>query len=408
MPRDVRMRGFRERASVADVVAWLDARELPRSRESVPLSKAACRVLAEMLVSDVDVPGFPRAAMDGWALCGEDTFGASETELLELRVLGVSLPGAPFDGTVKKGHAVRIMTGAPVPAGADAVLPAEYGTEDGGRLIARGSVPPGRHVGAVGEDIRSGDTLLPAGRTLRPQDVGVAASVGRAELEVFTKPSVAILATGNELAPPGERPHGALIADSNTPMLGALVERDGAGRVAAQRVVDDADVLRDALRASNEDIVLVTGGTSVGQEDHAPRLVAELGELVFHGVALRPAAPTGIGVIDERLVFLLPGNPVSCLCAYDLFAGRAVRHAAGRSLQWPYQRMTGTLTRKVSSVLGRVDYVRATRDGTSITPIMTRGASILSSTTEADGFVLIPQDSEGSAEGSDVEMWLYG
>ncbi len=408
MPRDVRMRGFQERASVDEVTAWLDARPLRTATETIPLDDAAGRILAADLVSDVNVPAFRRAAMDGWALRGEDTFGASETESLTLDVIGVSLPGAPFDGTVEGGQAVRIMTGAPVPEGADAVLPAEYGTETPKRLEARGSVPPKRHVGDVGEDIRNGDALLTTGRRLRPQDIGVAASVGRGALEVFEGARVAILVTGDELVPAGTRPEGARIVDSNSPMLCALLERDGARAPRVHRLADDADTIRSALHEAPEDIVLVSGGSSVGQEDHAPRLVAELGELVFHGVALRPAAPTGIGIVGEKLVFLLPGNPVSCLCAYDLFAGRAVRRAGGDAPTWPYASVRGALSHKIASALGRVDYVRVKRDGEAITPVMTRGASILSSTTEADGFVMVPQDSEGFAEGTDVEVWLYG
>jgi molybdopterin molybdotransferase len=161
------------------------------------------------------------------------------------------------------------------------------------------------------------------------------------------------------------------------------------------------------MEACAADILLVTGGSSVGDEDHAPRLLAELGTLRFHGVGLRPAAPVGMGVLGTRPVFLLPGNPVSCLCAYDFFAGRVVRRLGGRDPAWPYATQRGTLARKIASVLGRVDYVRVKVEDSAVEPLMARGASILSSTTEADGFVIVPKDHEGWPAGADVEVHLY-
>jgi molybdopterin molybdotransferase len=401
------MRGFRARADVEAVQAWADALPAALRVEDVALDLAAGRVLARDLVSELDVPAFRRAAMDGWAVRAEDTFGAAETDPVALDLVGVALPGAAAEGSVGRGQAVRIMTGAPVPEGADAVLPAEDGHEREGRVEVRSGVTPGRHVGHVGEDVRRGATLLRAGRRLRPQDLGVAASVGRGLLPVVGGPLVGLVVTGDELLPPGARPTGCRIVDSNTPMLAALVGRDG-GRLAFHgRIADDRERVAAALHGAPGDLLLVSGGSSVGQEDHAPRVVAEEGELAFHGVGLRPASPAGAGLLDGRPVFLLPGNPVSCLCAYDFFAGRLVRRLAGRPPQWPYAPREGVLARKVASVLGRVDYVRVAFRGEAIEPLMTRGASILSSTTEADGFLVVPRDREGWPEGTPVSAWSY-
>ena len=190
-------------------------------------------------------------------------------------------------------------------------------------------------------------------------------------------------------------------------MLDALVARDGGVLEEPLRLPDDRDALAQALADAPGDALLVSGGSSVGQEDHAPTLLAEHGELAFHGVALRPASPAGVGVLGGRPVFLLPGNPVSCLCAYDFFAGRLVRRLAGRDPAWPYRSVTAPLARKVSSVLGRVDYVRVRVTAGGVEPLMSRGASILSSTTEADGFLIVPRDSEGWPEGESVETFLY-
>jgi molybdopterin molybdotransferase len=407
MFRDVRMRGFRRRTDVDEVQAWLDALSLEARVEHVALSEAHGRVLAQPLVSPVDVPAFARSAMDGWALQGEQTFGAAETDPIQLEVVGTSLPGSPYEGTVARGQAVRIMTGAPVPAGADTVLRAEDGQQEGDELRIRAVAPVGKNVGHVGEDIRAGQTLLPAGRVLRPQDLGVASSIGSGTLDVVARPLVEVLVTGDEILQPGAVPDGVHIVDANSPMLAALIARDG-GRAAPIRFLPDGEEpLRQRLAGSQADVVLVTGGSSVGQEDHAPRLLSELGELRFHGVGLRPAAPAGMGTIGARPVFLLPGNPVSCLCAYDFFAGRVVRRLAGRDPAWPYAARRALLGRKIASVLGRVDYVRVKWDGDVVEPVMARGASILSSTTEADGFVIVPKDHEGWPEDTEVDVFLY-
>ncbi|MFO0841046.1 MAG: gephyrin-like molybdotransferase Glp [Gemmataceae bacterium] len=404
---DPRMRGFRDRAEVADVQALIDRRSAPLGSERGRASPGDRRVLAAPVIAEVPVPGFDRAAMDGYALRAEDTFGAGPYNSLELVVQGESMPGRPFGGTVHPGQAVRIMTGAPVPDGADAVLPVEQASEADGRLRVTEPVSPGRHVGRRGEDVTPGHEVLPAGRRLRPQDLALLLSIGVTEVSLVRRPAVEVLITGDELLPAGSRPEGCRIVDSNSSMLAALALRDGAVVRHGAILPDRRGAIRDALLSSQADIVLVSGGSSVGQEDHAPSLVAELGELLVHGVALRPAGPAGFGVIGERLVFMLPGNPVSCLCAYDLFAGRAVRRMAGRSPEMPYPTARVPLAAKVSSAVGRVDYVRVRLRGGAAEPIAFSGASLLSTTTAADGFLLVPRDLEGYPPGEVVPVHLY-
>jgi molybdopterin molybdotransferase len=212
--------------------------------------------------------------------------------------------------------------------------------------------------------------------------------------------------TGDELLPAGSIPRGFQIVDSNSPMLGGLVERDGGSVVGIQMVSDDPSAVLRAMR-QEADVVLVSGGSSVGQEDHAPRLLADHGELAIHGIAMRPSSPAGMGVLDRHLVFLLPGNPVSCLCAYDFFAGRAIRTAAGLGLKLPYRRVTLPLRRKLVSVVGRLDYARVSIQQGGVEPIAISGASVLSSTIRASGFVVIPEDSEGYPAHAAVEVFLY-
>lgn len=414
---DVRMHGFARRHTVGAALAWLDAQLDSLGVEVVPLARAAGRVLGAPVVSGVDVPGFDRATMDGYAVVAESTEGASPYNRIPLRVVGDSLPGAPFAGPVAGGEAVRIMTGAPLPAGADAVLPAEVAERDDdgaadGRLLpdtvvhATAFVPARKNIGARGEDVTSGATLMDPGRLLRPQDIGAISSIGVEAVTVVRQPRVRLVITGNELLPAGSRPYGYRITDANGPMLTALAERDGAIVEFPGLVRDDAGAILEALQAE-ADVVLVSGGSSVGIEDLAPMLVARHGELPVHGIAMRPSSPTGLGRMGDRLVFLLPGNPVSALCAYDFFAGRAIRALGGRSKAWPYRAVRGNLARKLSSPIGRLDYARVRKSDRWVEPISVSGASILTSTTRADGFVIVPDDSEGYPAGAEVDVWLY-
>jgi molybdopterin molybdotransferase len=436
---DVRMRGFARRTTVEAALAWVDAHARRLAAERASVWEAAGRVLSGDVTSPVDVPQFARSMMDGYALVAADTLGATAYHRLPLTVIGQSLPGRPFAGAVARGQAVRIMTGAPLPAGADAVLPAERCELEGATLLALDEVPPGKNVGSRGEDVRDGAVVLAGGRVLRPQDAGLLSAIGCGEVEVVRRPRVRIVITGDELLPAGSRAEDARdgrIVDANGPMLAALVARDGGvacvpplaleeGRReggpfaedprpnpfperegTCYLIPDDPAAILAALREP-ADVVLVSGGSSVGQEDHAPLLLARHGELAIHGIAMRPSSPTGMGRMDGKLVFLLPGNPVSCLCAYDFFAGRAIRLLGGRRADWPYISRRLPLESKLVSQVGRVDYARVRIVAGQVEPISISGASILTSTTTADGFVVVPADSEGYAAGTEVEVWMY-
>jgi len=430
------MQGFTRRHTVQEALSWLDAQLQTLDAEDVPLRDAAGRVLASAVISDIDVPGFDRSTMDGYAVVADSTEGATPYNRVPLTVIGDAMPGAPFTRTIARGQAVRIMTGAPMPSGGDAVLPAESVDTNDSRgesldspssdapsldaprtIAAISEVSPQKNVGHRGEDIIRGTTLLEAGRVLRPQDVGVMSSIGLATARVVRQPRVRLVITGNELLPTGSRPRDYQITDANGPMLAALAERDGALVDFPGLIRDDSDAILAALgvvtaqspeaKAQSPDLIIVSGGSSVGIEDLAPMLLAKHGTLAVHGIAMRPSSPTGMGTLGPRLVFLLPGNPVSALCAYDFFAGRAIRALGGRATPWPYRAVRGTLTRKISSPIGRLDYARVKFEGGRVEPLSIAGASLLSSTTRADGFVIVDQDSEGYAAGSDVDVWLY-
>lgn len=406
---DVRMRGFTQRSTVEAAIAWIDAVTLARGglpTETLNLWHAVGRILAQDVTSRIDVPGFARSMMDGFALKSEETYGATPYNAQPFQILGTCLPGQPFPQAVRPGEAVRIMTGAPLPSGADAVLPVERTQVEGVTLLAIDQLSPGKHVGQIGEDVRRGDVIVKSGRKLRPQDLGVLSSIGISTIPVIRRPTVRIMITGNELLPAGTPPDGHRIADANGPMLAALVQRDGGESIVPGIIPDQPEAILAGLREP-ADVVLVSGGSSVGQEDFVPKLLAEQGELAIHGVAMRPSSPAGMGRFQDKLVFLLPGNPVSCLCAYDFFAGRAIRALGGRSTDWPYETRRVKLTRKLVSTVGRVDYCRVCVSDDQAEPLAISGAAVLSSTTRADGFAIVTADSEGYPPGMEIEVFLY-
>jgi len=404
---DVRMRGFHFRTPVEDALAWIDANVDSLDSETVALADAHGRVLASGIVSPINVPAFDRSAMDGFALKSAETVGAGDYNPLSFLVVGASMPGQPFDGTVGNREAARIMTGAPIPAGVDAVVPAEYATVREDSVEITTAVASLKHIGRTAEDVAAGSTVLEAGHRLRPQDVGLIASLGRADVPVIRQPRVRIVVTGNELAEPGSERSPYQIFEANSHIIAGLVPRDGGVLFEKVRCQDDRVSILKAVTDPDADVVLISGGSSVGSEDHAPNIVRETGELPIHGVAMRPSSPAGIGRIESALIFLLPGNPVSCLCAYDFFAGRAIRRLAGLPSEWPHRTFKGILNSKIVSQVGRVDYCRVRITEDKIEPVALSGASILSSTTRANGFVIVPSALEGYATGTEVEVRLY-
>lgn len=403
------MRGFRDRISVEEFEALIDARLEPLGHETIDLRESANRVLAHDVAAGEPVPGFDRAAMDGYAVRGEETFGADTYAPALFRLVGAVRPGRSCELGLRPGEAMEITTGSALPAGADAVVKVESTERRGTAVLVVEATPPGRHVGRRGEDFEQGAIALRAGRVLRPQDLGVLSTVAQTEIRVIRRPRVTIVVTGDELLPAGTPARGCLIPDANSVILEALIARDGGMPHVVGPIRDDPVSIREAIHgaACSADAVFVSGGSSTGPEDYAPGVVAELGTVVAHGVRLRPASPTGLGFIGAVPVLLVPGNPVSCLCAYDFFGGRIVRRLAGRPLRSMYARTDLPLARKLASMIGRVDYCRVRVEDGRVEPLAVSGAAVLSSTTRADGFVVVPADLEGYAEGAVVTVSLY-
>jgi molybdopterin molybdotransferase len=404
---DIRMRGFATRHDVDEALAILQQRITVLPSEVIPLAEGLERVLAEDVVASVDVPHFDRAAVDGYGVHARDTFGASDYNHIPLILTGEVFPGQEVSRTLRENEAVRIMTGAPLPPGADAVVMAEYAEEEAGYVNILQPISPFKNVGRIGEDIRQQDLVLTRGRKLRPQDLGVLASIQVTQIPVYRRPTVALIITGNELVRLHEPLTGYRIVDSNSYTLAGSTRRLGAIPVQKGILCDDYHLIKEAIQQAREDMVIVTGGTSVGAEDFAPLIVQELGELLVHGVAMRPSSPVGFGFIQQQPIFLIPGNPVSALVAFDAFVGPALQLMQGLQPAYPYAKARGKLTRKIASAIGRVDFVRVRFTGVEVDPLRVTGASILSSTTRADGFVIVDKNSEGLNEGQEVEVYIY-
>jgi molybdopterin molybdotransferase len=376
----------------------------PLPAEEVALADALGRVLAEDVTAAVDLPPFANSAMDGFAV-------RSGPSGRRLTVVGESRAGAPADRALGDGEAIRISTGAMLPEGADAVLQIELVSEDGDSIVLNDEVQPGRNTRSAGEDVRAGTPVLQAGTTLGPAEIGMAASAGCGSLRCGRRPRVTVIGTGDELVGPGDELGPGQIHDSNGPMLSALVRRAGAD-VRALRVEDDrvATVAAVEQALADTDVLLLSGGVSVGPHDHVkPALEASGVEEVFWRVALRPGKPTWFGVKRDDppvLVLGLPGNPVSAYVTFTLFAAPALAKLQGARAAAASRR--ARLGSAVTRHPDRDECIRVRVDADGIaTPTGPQGSHMLSSLVQADGLALIPRGDEPLAGGTDVEvLWL--
>lgn len=369
--------------------------------ETVDLTAARGRVLAADVTAQRNVPHYDRAAMDGWAVRSADTHGASHRTPRELTVSETE--------AVADGEAVRVHTGSAIPEGADAVVMIEDSDRHGDRLEVQTAVAEGRHVGAAGEDLEAGEVALRAGAPITPSAMALLASLEVSSIEVVERPSVAVIPTGEELVEtdpaPGE------VIETNGLMVTQYVESWGANANYRDIVTDDPAALEDALLADlDADLLVTTGGSSVGARDYLPEVIEDIGDLLVHGVAVQPGHPVGLGLIDETPLVMLPGYPVSCVVNAHLFVRPAIRTLGGyRELPDPTREVE--LTEKITSTDGRRTITRVTLEQTGdtwlATPTMTSGAGILSSMAQTDAIVVVPESVEGYNKGATVtaEIW---
>ncbi|MBQ6629668.1 MAG: molybdopterin molybdotransferase MoeA [Methanobrevibacter sp.] len=375
--------------------------------EEIPLFEAHKRVLAEDIIAFHDSPPFDKSAMDGFAVIGENTFGASQSAPKQLKIVDAIGAGDFSDKTVGENEAIVIATGAPIPDGANAVIMKEYTTTDGDELTIYSQVTPGENVSPKSEDIEKGQKILNKNTFIRYQELGLIASAGYDTVKVFKKPKVKIIITGNELVEPTkEEIDKAKIINSNQFTIKALVEDSGA----VAEIIhagDTFDEVKEAILKASEDydVIMTTGGTAISKGDVVLDVVDDIGEILFHGVAIRPGKPAGAGVVNGKMVFTFSGQPVAAMSQFDMFARKYLFEMQGRAFDFHIVHRESQL--KIPSQLGRTDFIRAVSDDEYAKHVLNRGSGIIRSMVEANSYIIIDENDEGYQKGDIVDVVMF-
>jgi len=397
------LRVDRARAAILSVLAPI------KEMESVPVRMGLGRVLAQEIVPQINVPAHDNTAMDGYAVRFSDLRDNAESRLEEL---GTALAGRPFKGTVGAGQCVRVMTGAVMPEGTDTVVIQEVVKTDGKHLV----IPPGQkakqNVRYAGEDLKVGVPVLEPGAWLRPAELGLIASLGIAEIKVRRKLRVAFFSTGDELASIGAKLKAGEVYDSNRYTLYGMLARLGVTIEDLGVVRDDRRALQKAfLLASKNDVVITTGGVSVGEADFVKQLMSELGEVLFWKIAMRPGRPMAFGRVGGAFLFGLPGNPVAVMVTFYQFVRDALLYLSGRTDDFAIPLLKAAAAEKMRKVPGRTEYQRGVlyREGGEWRVRSTRqqGSGVLRSMAEANCFIVLEHERGAVAAGEPVQVQLF-
>jgi molybdopterin molybdotransferase len=380
-----------------------------KNMESVPVREALGRVLAQEIVPTINVPGHDNTAMDGYALRFSD-LASTETRLEEL---GTALAGKPFEGKVGPGQCVRVMTGAVMPEGTDTVVIQEVVKASGKSIV----IPPGQkakqNVRYAGEDLKVGVSVLHAGKLIRPAELGLIASLGIPEIKVKRKLRVAFFSTGDELASIGSTLKEGEVYDSNRYTLHGMLARLGFEINDLGVVRDDPEALKKAFTeaAANADAVITTGGVSVGEADFVKQLMAELGEVLFWKIAMRPGRPMAFGKIGKAFLFGLPGNPVAVMVTFYQFVRDALLHLSGRTDDFAIPLLPVISSEKIRKVPGRTEYQRGIvyreKDEWRVRVTGQQGSGVLRSMAEANCFIVLEHERGAVAAGEPVSVQLF-
>jgi len=374
---------------------------------TVPLEQALNRVLAEDIKASENLPKFDRSAVDGYAIKAEETVGVTHFKPKTFRITSKE--------HIENGEVKQVWTGNPIPKGADAVVMLENTKKNNSELKVWISVAPGENISKRGEDIRRGEVAVKVGTRLKPQHLGLIAALGIANVKVFGKPKVAILATGNELVEIGAKPREDQIFEVNRLILSALCRELEAEPVDLGIARDDAAEITEKIKRGLEvaDAVITTGGTSVGLSDLVPEAVNKLGKpgVIVHGMAMRPAMPTALAIVNEKPVIILSGNPVAAMIGFEVFAKPVIGVLMGLEKEESRPVIKAKITKRITTALGRKTFVRVhvfKGDGEYLAePISTRGSGIISTMTRANGYVVVPENIEGLDEGEAVLVHLF-
>lgn len=402
------MRPFTSVISITEARTRLAAGVRPVARtEMVPLAHAAGRVASADLAATVFVPPFSRSAMDGYAVVSDDTHGASRERPVRLRILDRVFTGSVSTSTITPGACAEIATGAPLPNGADAVVMVEETTiVDHEHVAICAQATAGQNIGRKGADIAPGDVVVHRGELLNASRVGAVAAIGCSEVEVFAKPRVAILSTGNEVVSAGTPLSPGQIYDVNRFTLSAVCQSHGCVPELLAPAKDTLDSLMQALDACHDaDIIIFSGGSSVGDRDLLIDLVERRGELVFHGIAVKPGKPTMFALVDGRAFFGMPGNPTSCLSNAYILLVPFLRGTARLPLYAP-RIVTARLGRRIASQANRHQFYTVKLEGDVALPAF-KGSGDITSLSRADGYIEIPAGQSTVEEGALVDVVLF-
>ncbi|MDD3519442.1 MAG: molybdopterin molybdotransferase MoeA [Chromatiales bacterium] len=378
--------------------------------ERVALRDALDRVLARDAIAPMDMPPYPNAAMDGYALRGSEL---APDRPVRLTIVGSALAGRPFEGDVGDGQCLRITTGAVVPDGLDTVLMQEHVTRDGDVIEIPAGTKAGQNLRPRGDEFSTGGTVLAAGRRINAADLGLLASLGIAEVDVRRRPLVAFFSTGDELRGVGQTLAKGQIYDSNRYTLHALLRRANVNLLDMGVLPDDRDAVREAFRTAAEtaDAIVTSGGVSVGDADYVKEIVGELGHIDFWRIAMKPGKPLAFGRLGRAFFFGLPGNPVSTVATFMLFARPALDVLAGAT-PTPPLRLRAVCTDRIKKAPGRTDYQRGvlTQDADGRLTVSTtggQGSHMLSSMSRANCFIVVPLESGDVAAGTELEVMPF-
>ncbi|MCF6092918.1 molybdopterin molybdotransferase MoeA [Microaerobacter geothermalis] len=402
--------------TVEEAFQVIDVQFLPfRPPIVLPLEEALGKVLAEDIISLEDVPPFSRSAVDGYAVIAKDTYGASESLPAFLQVSDSIEMGQEAKTPLTTGQAQSIPTGGMLPPGADAIVMIEHVEDIGGLLNVYRQVSPGENVIRAAEDVEKGEKVMPKGKRLRPQDLGVLAAIGQMEVKVYPSPTIGLLSTGDEIVSPDTKElMPGQIRDINRIVIRAAVEQLG-GRVIDGGIVRD-DYEEYFKRASQlfeqSDFLILSGGSSVGTRDYTTQVLQALGEpgVLIHGVSVKPGKPTIIGKAQGKPVMGLPGHPASALIIFDLFGRRIIERLQDLSPKAYDGRLSAKISRNIPSAVGRTDYIRVRleeRDGQLWANPVFGKSGLIFTMVESDGIVEIPSQKEGILEGETVQVMLF-
>jgi molybdopterin molybdotransferase len=403
-----KMRPLRDTIALDEARALIDSAATVMTRtELVPLAEANGRVIAEDVVAPFDVPPFSRAGMDGYAVRAEDTFGASRQEPRTFRCIDQVFTGQVPTKAVRPGECVEIATGAPMPEGADAVVMVEETERDtAGAVLVFTPVYPRQNVGRRGADIQTGQPVLRAGDGLNASRVGVLAALGLTQAHVYARPRVAILSTGNEIADPGQPLAPGQIYDINRFTLGAIVREHGGQPEPHRTAVDTIEALSASIdECLDADLLVFSGGSSVGERDLILDVISRKGEILFHGIAVKPGKPTAFGIVGGKLVFGMPGYPTSCLSNAYMLLVPVLRRIA-RLPPHSLRSVTVPLGQRVVSTTGRHQfYTVRVVDGIALPAFKASGD--ITSMALADGYIEIAAQTEIVEKGELVDVRLF-